>query len=332
MTRSIRILVLQFASIGDVVLTTPVVRCLKKQLPHAELHFCTKRAYASLIAHNPYIREQHYLDGNVYALIRQLRAAQFDYVIDLQNNFFTGLIKASLAVRSFSVETQSFREWLYVRWKINALPDQHIVERMMATVQPLGVENDGRGLDYVIPYKDEVETDWLPTTHQHDFVAYAIGGQRLTRRLPLNRMIELCRKINYPVVLLGDKTDRKAGEEIVKALGERQIYNACGHYNLNQSASLLQRARVVFSHDTGLMHIAAALGKKVYSIWGSTTPQFGFYPYKTSHVRLEASGLGCRPCSATGLGNCPMKHFKCMNNIPFDFDVKELRTKKKNFE
>ena len=332
MVRSIRILVLQFASIGDVVLTTPVVRCLKEQIPNAELHFCTKRSYESAIAYNPHISEKHYLDASVYALLRQLRAAQFDYVIDLQNNFLTGLIKASLAVRSYSVKTQSFREWLYVRWKINALADQHIVERFMATIQPLGVENDGRGLDYVIPYRDEVETDWLPATHQHDFVAYAIGGQHLTRRLPVGRMIELCRKINYPVVLLGDKTDRKAGEEIVKALGERQIYNACGHYNLNQSASLLQRARVVFSHDTGLMHIAAALGKKVYSIWGSTTPQFGFYPYKTAHVRLETSGLGCRPCSATGSGNCPMKHFKCMNNLPFDFEVKELRTKKKNFE
>ena len=332
MAGPVKVLVLQFASIGDVVLTTPVVRCLKKQLPEAEVHYCTKNIYQSIITFNPYITKQHYLDGSVYTLIQQLRAEQFDYVIDLQNTFMTGLIKIALGTRSYSVEKQSLRQWLYIRWKINALPDQHIVDQYMATVQPLGIENDGRGLDYFIPYKDEVEMDWLPVTHQHDFVAYAIGGQSLTRRLPVRRMIELCRKINYPIVLLGDKTDRKAGEEIVRAIGERQIYNGCGHFNLNQSASLLQRARVVFSHDTGLMHIAAAFRKKVYSIWGSTTPQFGFYPYKTPYVRLEASGLGCRPCSAAGSGNCPMKHFKCMNNLPFDFDVKELRQKKKNFE
>ena len=332
MAPPVKVLILQFASIGDVVLTSPVVRCLKQQLPNAVIHFCTKQAYQPLVAHNPHITERHYLDGSIFTLIRQLRAQQFDVVIDLQNTFVTDLIKAGLGIRSYSVEKQSLRQWLYVRWKVNALSDQHIVDRYLATVQPLGIENDGRGLDYFIPYKDEVELDWLPDTHQNDFVAYVIGGQHMTRRLPLLRMIELCLKINYPIVLLGDKQDRKAGDEIVRAIGEGQIYNACGHYNLNQSASLLQRARVVFSHDTGLMHIAAALRKKVYSIWGSTTPQFGYYPYKTPHVRLETPGLGCRPCSATGLGNCPMNHFKCMNNLPFDFDVKELRLKKKNFE
>ncbi|GAB4016826.1 glycosyltransferase family 9 protein [Spirosoma koreense] len=330
MARSVKILVLQFASIGDVVLTTPVVRCLKNQLPNAEVHYATQKVYQTLTAYNPYLTASHYLDGSVYSLIRQLRAEQFDYVVDLQNTFTTRLIKAALGVRSYSLERQPFRQWLYVFWKVNALPDQHIVDRYLAVVQPLGIENDGRGLDYFIPYRDEVETDWLPDTHQQDYVAYAIGGQSLTRRLPVRRMIELCRKINYPIVLLGDTEDRKAGEAIVQALGERQIYNACGHYNINQSASLIKRARIVFSHDTGLMHVAAAFRKKVYSIWGSTTPQFGFYPYKTPHVRLENPGLGCRPCSAISSGSCPMKHFKCMNNLPFDFDVRELRTKKKN--
>lgn len=332
MASRINVLILQFASIGDVVLTSPVVRCLKQQLPNATIHFCTRQAYAPIIAYNPYITERYYLQDSLYALIRQLRLQRFDYVIDLQNTFATRLIKAALGSRSYSVDKQSFRKWLYVGWKINALPDQHIVDRYMAAVLPLGIENDGRGLDYFIPYKDEVEASWLPETHQNDYVAYAIGGKHMTCRLPLLRMIELCLKINYPIVLLGDKEDRQVGDEIVRAIGHKQIYNACGLFNLNQSASFLQRARVVFSHDTGLMHIAAALRKKVYSIWGSTTPQFGFYPYKTAHVRLETPGLGCRPCSATGLGNCPMKHFKCMNDLPFDFDVKELRTKKKNFE
>ncbi|MVM37814.1 glycosyl transferase [Spirosoma sp. HMF3257] len=316
MNRPLKILVLQFASIGDVVLTTPVVRSLKQQLPNAIIHFCTKQAYQSIVENNPRIARAHFVDGNLFRLLKELRAEQFDYVIDLQNTFLTSLIKATTGSRSYSIEKQSFREWLYIRWKVNAMTEQHIVDRYMATIQPLGVENDGRGLDYFIPYKDEVETNWLPETHQNGFVAYAIGGQSLTRRLPVLRMIELCIKINYPVILLGDKADRKVGDEIVQAIGERQIYNACGHFNLNQSASLLQRARVVFSHDTGLMHIAAAFRKKVYSIWGSTTPQFGFYPYKTPHVRLETPGLGCRPCSASNSGNCPMKHFKCMNNLP----------------
>lgn len=332
MAQRLKILVLQGTSIGDVVLATPVVRCLKKQMPNVDVHFCTKQAYQPIIAYSPYITKAHCFESNLYALVRQLRAERFDYVIDLQNTMATRMLRGALGVRSYSVDRQFFRRWLYIRCKVNALSDQHIVDRYMATVQPLGIENDGCGLDYFIPYRDEVELDWLPDTHQRDFVAYIIGGQSRTCRLPVPRMIELCRKINYPVVLLGDKKDRQVAEEIVRALGEQQIYNACGHYNLNQSASLLARARVVFSHDTGLMHVAAAFSKKIYSIWGSTTPQFGFAPYKTPHVRLENPGLGCRPCSATGSDNCPMKHFKCLNNLPFDFDVKELRSKKKNFE
>ena len=331
MKTPVKVLIIQLASIGDVVLTSPVVRCLKQQLPEAELHFCTRRAYEPIIAYSPYLAQKHYLDASLFALIRQLRAERFDCVIDLQNTFTTNLIKVALGTRTYSVEKQSLRQWMYVRWKINALSEQHVVDRYMATVQPLGIRNDGHGLDYFIPYRDEVETAWLPDTHQNDFVAFVIGGQHVTRRLPVLRMIELCLKINFPIVLLGDKADASVGDELVRAIGGEQIYNACGHYNLNQSASLLQRARVVFSHDTGLMHIAAAFGKKVYSIWGSTTPQFGFYPYKTPHVRLETPGLGCRPCSATGLGTCPMHHFKCMNELSFDFEVKELRIKKKNF-
>lgn len=332
MTFPAKILVLRFASIGDIVLTTPVVRCLKQQLPGAELHFCTKQAYKNLVEYNPYIDKRHYFDGNLYRLIRQLRAERYDCIIDLQNTFTTDLIKTALGVRSYSVDNLTMRKWLYVRWKVNAMPNQHVVDRYMATVQPLGIENDEMGLDYFIPYKDHVETDWLPATHQHDFVAYAMGGKHLTKKLPVSRMIELCRKINHPVVLLGDKTDRAAGDKVVSAIGSHLIYNACGLYNVNQSASLLQRARVVFSHDTGLMHIAAAFKKKIYTIWGSSTPQLGQYPYKSAYIRLENTRLGCRPCSQTGLGNCPMKHFKCLRELSFDFEVKELRQKKKNFD
>ncbi|QJW90689.1 glycosyltransferase family 9 protein [Spirosoma taeanense] len=332
MTSPAKILVLRFSSIGDIVLTTPVVRCLKQQLPNAEVHFCTKRAFQAIVEHNPYIDKCHYLDDSLWTLLRQLRAERYDYIIDLHHNLRTSLIKTGLVgVRSYSFDKLNLRKWFYVRWKVNVMPNQHIVDRYMAAVRPLGVENDEQGLDYFIPYKDQIETDWLPATHRQDYVAFAIGGQHATKKLPVPRLIELCRKINHPIVLLGGKEDRAAGEAIVEVLGEHLIYNACGQYNLNQSASLLQRARIVFSHDTGLMHIASALKKKVYSIWGNTTPQLGMYPYKTAYVVLEKTGLDCRPCSKIGFEECPLKHFKCMNELPFDFEVKELR-KKKNFE
>ncbi|GAA4402452.1 glycosyltransferase family 9 protein [Nibrella viscosa] len=327
-TSSTKFLILRFSSIGDIVLTTPVIRCLKQQYPGAEVHFCTKEAYRPILADNPYIDKQVYLGDSLNELIGQLRAEKYDYIIDLHNNLRTRLIKwALMGVKAYTFEKLNWQKWLYVQLKINVLPIIHIVDRYMATVQPLGVKNDGKGLDYFVPYKDIVEQDWLPRTHRPGFVAYAIGGQHATKKLPLPRMIELCRKINYPVVLLGGKEDADNGAAIERALGSHLVYNACGKYNLNQSASLLQQSTVVFSHDTGLMHMAAALKKKVYSLWGNTTPSFGMYPYKTSYVILENNALSCRPCSKLGYAECPLKHFKCMNELSFDFEIKELKQK-----
>ena len=316
-----KFLILRFSSIGDIVLTTPVVRCLKQQIPDAEVHFCTKKTNQILLEYNPHIDKRFYLEDSLPTLIRQLRKERYDYIIDLHNNLRTSLIKLRLGVRSYSFNKLNWQKWLFVRWKINTLPNVHIVDRYLDTVVPLGVQNDGLGLDYFIPYKDQIEPDWLPKTHRHQYIAYAIGGQHSTKKLPLPRMIELCRKINYPIVLLGGKEDAAIGDAIAEELGPKWIYNACGKYNLNQSAALLQDARVVFSHDTGLMHIAAALKKKVYSIWGNTTPAFGMYPYNTPFVVLENNNLTCRPCSKIGYHQCPLKHFKCMNELVFNFEL-----------
>ena len=320
-----KFLILRFSSIGDIVLTTPVVRCLKQQVPEAEVHFATKRAFATLLENNPHIDGCHYLDGSLRDLVRQLRAEQFDYIIDLHNNLRTRLIKLQLGVKSYTFDKLNWQKWLLVQLKINVLPNQHIVDRYLATVASFGVTNDGQGLDYFIPYKDQIEPDWLPPTHRSGYVAYAIGGQHATKKLPVVRMIELCAKIDYPVVLLGGKEDQEAGAAIEAAVGSAMIYNACGRYNLNQSASLVEGARVVFSHDTGLMHIAAALQKPVYSIWGNTTPLFGMYPYQTPYTVLENNNVACRPCSKIGYARCPRGHFRCMNDLSFDFEIKELK-------
>ncbi len=328
MLAPVKILILRFSSIGDIVLTTPVIRCLKQQLPGAVVHFCTKKQFSGLLEYNPNIDKRHYLEQSLPALIGQLRAERFDVVIDLHNNLRTRLIKLALGVPSYSFDKLNWQKWLLVRWKVNVLPNLHIVDRYMATVTPLGVRSDGRGLDYFIPYRDIVERDWLPETHRRGFVAFAIGGQHATKRLPLPRLIELCEKINHPIVLLGGKEDAATGQEIEQTIGNHLIYNACGKYNLNQSASLLEQSRVVFSHDTGLMHIAAALGKKIYSIWGNTTPTFGMTPYKTTFRLLENNDLSCRPCSKIGHGRCPLGHFRCMNNLSFDFEISELRQRK----
>lgn len=324
MANSIKILVVRFSSIGDIVLTTPVVRCLKQQLPNAEVHYCTKRAYHDVINSNPYVDGCYLLDATLYQLIRQLRAEKYDYVIDLHNNLRTKLLKVALNACSFTVVKLNWRKWLYVRFKADVMPEQHLVDRYLATVSSLGVKDDGLGLDFFIAPNNQVNVSQLPHTHQSGYVAYAIGGRYATKRLPVRRMIELCQKISRPVVLLGGEEDKQSGEEVAEAMGKNLVYNACGRYNLGQSASLLQQASVVFSHDTGLMHIAAAFKKKVYSLWGNTTPKLGMYPFRTSYVVLEKTGLACRPCSKIGASRCPTNDFRCMNELPFTFDADEL--------
>lgn len=323
-----KILIIRFSSIGDIVLTTPVVRCIKQQLPGAEVHFCTKPGFKSFLEPNPYIDKLHLLSGSLNELVAELKAEQFDFVVDLHNNLRTRIIRARLGVPGRSFDKLNVEKWLMVNFKLNRLPHTHIVDRYLAATAPLGVQNDGLGLDYFIPEKDEVDLQTLPEPFRSGYVAIAIGAQHFTKRLPLPRLIELCEKIQRPVILLGGKEDAAIGEAILAHFSENRLkneltatnhvlFNACGKYNLNQSASLVRQAEWVVSHDTGLMHIAAAFKKKIFSVWGNTIPEFGMYPYKTDFEVLEVKNLKCRPCSKIGYSKCPQGHFKCMNDINF---------------
>lgn len=310
-----KILILRFSSIGDIVLTTPVIRCLKKQLPDVEIHYATKNAFKSILENNPYVDKVHVLSSSTGALIKQLQAEQFDVVVDLHKNLRTLKIKWALRTASYSFDKLNIKKWLLVNWKFKVMPDKHIVERYLETAAPLGIKNDQEGLDYFIPMQDKVNLNTLPEIFSSGYVAIAIGAQHTTKRLPEAKLKELIEKISLPVLLLGGKEDAAMGDVLLNHFSHsKKILNACGKYNLNQSASLVEQSRYLYTHDTGLMHIAAALKKRIVSIWGNTVPEFGMYPYKTEHVLWQVNDLSCRPCSKIGYNACPKKHFKCMNN------------------
>lgn len=316
-----KILIIRFSSIGDIVLTTPVIRNLKLQMPLAEIHYCTKAAYRDIIEHNPYLHKIHYFENDLNELIRKLKDEKFDYIIDLHNNLRSRIIKLRLGVRSFSFNKINFKKWIYVNLKINTLPPVHIVDRYMETLKFFKIKNDELGLDYFIPVIDEVKSEALPEAYRNGYYAYAIGAQHNTKKLPPDKIIELCERLAWPTILLGDKNDAETGRYVenyfIRKNKNFMVYNACGKFGLNQSASILKKSKAVFTHDSGLMHIASAFKKQIYSIWGNTVPQFGMVPYKTEYVVLERSGLSCRPCSKIGYKNCPQGHFKCMNEIDF---------------
>ncbi len=334
--RANKILVLRLSSIGDIVLSTPVIRALRTQLDDTEIHYCTKKEFAPLLTDNPYVDRIQLLDNSLSKLIIQLKKEKYDHIIDLHNNFRTGIIKFLLRKPSLSFRKLNFEKWLMVRLKINKLPNIHVVERYLDTIKPLGIKTDSLGLDYFIPEKDIVDKNWIPGTHREKYVVYGIGGQKSTKRLPFDKMIELCAKINMPIILVGAKQDEEIGNKLedffinipenkeyepglLKMNKKTKVYNAAGKFNINQSASIIKGAEFVFTHDTAVMHIAAAFRKKIFTIWGNTIPLFGMYPYRTKFWVFENSNLECRPCSKIGFNKCPKKHFKCMNDIVFDF-------------
>ena len=312
-----KFLILRFSSIGDIVLTTPVVRCLKLQYPEAEVHYTTKKSYKTLLENNPYIDKVFVLENGLNELIKLLQLEDYDYIIDLHNNLRTSIIKFRLGVKPFSFDKLNLQKWLLVKFKKNLMPNVHVVDRYMNTVESLNVKNDNKGLDYFIPEKDEMPSDWLPENFRNGYAVYAIGGQHETKKLPLNKMIELCQTIKLPLVLIGGKEDTIISEQLTINIKNIPIFNACGKCNLNQSASIIQNSELVYTHDTGMMHIAAAFKKKIVSVWGNTVPEFGMYPYQTDFEVIENKDLNCRPCSKIGYNKCPLEHFKCMNDLKF---------------
>ena len=314
-----KVLVIRFSSIGDIVLTTPVIRCLKKQLPDVEIHFLTKYEYRHIAEPNPYISKVHLLKDNWEQLIAGLKTERFDYIIDLHKNLRTGKVKRALSIaRAFSYDKLNWEKWLLTNFKINQMPGVHIVDRYMATVKSLGIANDELGLDYFIPESETVKESDIPMSHQAGFIGIVIGASYATKKLPLEKIIALCSLIEHPIILMGGPEDKLTGESIA-ATDPHKIYNACGKFTLNESADLVRRSKLIISHDTGLMHIAAAFKKPVISVWGNTVPAFGMTPYygkaQVLNARFEIEKLSCRPCSKLGYQECPKKHFKCMNDI-----------------
>ena len=317
-----KFLIIRFSSIGDIVLTTPVIRCLKKQVPNAEVHFLTKEAYRGLVAYNPYIDKIQVLSSSWDLMMHQLQYEAYDYVIDLHHNLRTLRIKKALTTaKSFSFDKLNIHKWLLTAFKINRLPDIHIVDRYLATLKDFNVVNDGQGLDFFMSEKDKIIAKDLPMSHWCGYVGIVIGAALNTKKLPVHKLQELCRGIQFPIVLLGGPEDRKAGEKIA-SVDDIKIYNACGKFSLSESADLINYAKVVVTHDTGLMHIAAAFKKPIISIWGNTVPAFGMGPYygeaAISHQLSEVIGLRCRPCSKIGYNKCPKGHFKCMEMQDMD--------------
>ncbi len=316
-----KVLIIRFSSIGDIVLTTPVIRCLKKQIPGIEIHFLTKKSFLPVISHNPYIDKFHVIENNVSECLPVLLKENFDQVIDLHHNFRSAQVKRALKAPAHSFNKLNIKKWLLVNLRINRLPHVHIVDRYLETVKHLGMKNDGAGLDYFIAEEEKIETLSRCGVDAGNYHVLVVGGSYYTKQIPVHKLMEICMLSDKKVIVLGGKEDVDMGEKLEKEFGSK-VFSGCGKFSINQSASIVQQADKVITSDTGLMHIASAFKKTVISVWGNTIPEFGMSPYLPGPGSkiLETKGLSCRPCSKLGYKKCPKGHFACMNDI----EIKEV--------
>lgn len=330
-----KVLVICGDSIGEVVFSTPVIRALKVQMDDIILHGLFAKNSAFLLDENPYIDKIHLQDPSLWKTWSVLKREKFDIVVNLRTDRASRILASVLAPETYTFDPHDLSKWLMVNFKINKLQNVHLTDQMLEAIEPLGIKADELGLDYFIPDKDKVSLEWLPEAFQKGYVAFPIAAPYATRKLPVDKMIELCDKINRPIVLLGSKKDAEDGE-VIQAFFDRGIsllwepgllelnkrtivYDACGKFNFNQMASVIKQAYAVFAFDGDFIPVASALRKEIFGLWGNTISLFGKYPYRTRFTVLESNSVMCRPCSAKGFDQCPKGHFKCMRDIMFDF-------------
>lgn len=321
-----RILIIRFSSIGDIVLTSPVVRLLRKKFPEADIRFVTKRQFADLVEHNPHLNGAFFLGDSLNKLADELKRFQPDLVVDLHHNLRTRILRTLIGGKWQSFQKLNVEKWLKVNLKVDRLPDVHIVERYLESVKEFGVENDNQGLDFFFP--SDFQSPQIPETLKHGFVAVVVGAKYKTKQLPEHKLTEICNGISKPVLLIGGPEDKALGKSVSNATNG-MIVNGCGQYSLLESAWMIKQSKLVVTHDTGMMHIAAAFKKQIISVWGNTIPEFGMYPYLPDGVSgflSQVDGLSCRPCSKIGFEQCPKGHFKCMENQDISAIIEEANT------
>lgn len=321
----LKILVIRFSSIGDIVLTSPVVRCIKKQKSNCEIHFLTKQQNVSILQNNPYITKVYAIAstprGN-HDLLKELKKENYSFVVDLQKNLRSFRIRTSLGKPSDTFPKLNAKKWVLVHLKKNIMPKVHIVDRYFEAVKRLGVVNDGKGLDYFLQDEDYVTNDALPMSFQSGYITIAVGSKHETKQMPFEFIIRLCQKIKGEILLIGDINDKPKANKIENAIGSR-VFNGCGAFSINQTANLIDHSLGIITPDTGSMHIAAARKKNIISVWGNTVPELGMYPYLPEDMQdrysiFEVKDLPCRPCSKLGFKKCPKKHFNCMRMQDID--------------
>lgn len=320
-----RVLIIQTAFLGDVILTLPVVQVLKKENPDWQIDFLCIPATEILFRHNPLVNKLIVYDkrgSDSFSSIKNEVKNNYDVVISPHRSMRSSLIaffsKAKTRI-TFDKTSQSF---LYTD-KIKYVTGIHEIQRNLSLLRPLGIEEENIVKpDLYLSGDEESSIDKFLSAEdvrkEDDLIALAPGSVWFTKRYPKEKFAEvlsLLKNTNLKVFLIGGEADKELGDFLISNSGNKNIINTIGKLNVLESAELIRRCKVLLTNDSAPLHIANSVGTKVISLFGATVPQFGFFPYGKDDVILETEGLKCRPCSIHGGDKCPIGTFVCMHNI-----------------
>ena len=323
MTRKSKVLIIRFNSIGDIVLTSPVVKAL--DYDGYEVHYLAKEAYTSMLYSNPQIEKVWKFKNEFRELIRQLKKEKFDYVVDLHNNYRSFRIKSALSTRCLSLKKPRIKLWLLTNLGIKLFKPRHIVHRYLDVIAPFNIPTDHLVPEFYFSNNSAMKRDIkLPD----EYIVICISTAYKTKTIPDEKIIELIESIDNQVVLLGGKEDIHRSEQMMLSVKGNPV-NLVGKTDIELSAIIISNAQVVITGDTGMMHISTALNRPTISIFGSTHPVLGYTPFKIEENNnlqlIENSDLHCRPCTKQGRHKCPRGHFKCMKEIKTESIIEKIK-------
>lgn len=305
-----KILIIRLSSLGDVILTEPLCRALRGKYPDAQIDFLVKKEFAEVVS----------LFGSISnVLISNEYEPQGDYdiVLDLHNVLRSMRIRRNFGGKVYVVHKRTFKRWLLVKFKINLLkntPD--VIGRYFEKAKELGIVDSGNA-----PRID------LPNITKQNRAAICPGAKHWNKRWLPERYAEVAKELatqGYEVEIHGSASESSIAEEVISKAGVANISNECGKYSLTELAQRLGECEVAITNDSGLMHLANAVGTSTISIYGPTVREFGFYPRSKNALIIENLGLSCRPCTTIGSDTCPKGHFECMKGVTSEMILKSL--------
>jgi heptosyltransferase-2 len=329
-----KILVIRFSSIGDIILASPLLRVLHKKFPASRIDFLVRKEYSELVQHNPNLNHVYEFDtASGFNELRRLKTTvqkeQYDLIVDIHNSLRSRFLRLfNEAKGTVIINKRVWERTMLVKFKKNYYRDIiSVADRYIEQLKEHGIKNDGEGLELYIPDEIRNRVSSRMAALELDLFGKIIGfcpsAKHATKCWPKERYVELGIKLaeeyNAKILLFGGPSDIERSKYITNSINasvhQANAADFSSELSLLETAAAMQFCDLVVTNDSGLMHIAAAMKRKVVAIFGSTVQEFGFFPVGTKNIVLEQKGLYCRPCSHIGRSSCPEGHFRCMNEI-----------------